>query len=155
MVGDNVEVPLDSLERDEQYDFLHQFSGNQSDTVFFDNVEDDNPFITNNAEINDCPYNNVRIDCQYYTETSFLDRFSTCNKFCLLNWNIWGLASKWDALNDFLSELRSKTFLFDIIAFQEIFQLVRPEVYKIPGYQNIIFRCRSDNARGGGVGIFV
>ena len=67
MVGDNIKVPLDSLKKGEQYDFLHQLAGNQSDIVFFDIVKDDNPFIMNNAEINNCPYNNVSIDCYYYS----------------------------------------------------------------------------------------
>ena len=139
VAGDNTEVPLDDLESGEQYNLLHHFAGNQNDNVFFDEFEDDNPFITNNAEISDCPYNNVTIDCHYYTEKSFLDRFATCNRFSLLNWNIWGLSAKWESVNEFISELNSKTFSFDIIAFQEIFQLHQPEIFKLPGYQNLIF----------------
>ena len=40
--------------------------------------DDDNTFV--NAEIQDNPYNNITIDCQYYTEESFLNRFSKNKK---------------------------------------------------------------------------
>ena len=39
VVGDNVEVPVDRLESEEQYDLLHHLTGNQNDNVFFDDFE--------------------------------------------------------------------------------------------------------------------
>ena len=156
MMGDNMEVPVGELETGEQYNFLHQFTGIYNNSVpNYDFDDDDNPFITDNAEISECPCDNITLDCHYYTEKSFLDRFANSNRFSLLNWNICGLAAKWESVNEFISEINSKTFTFDIIAFQEIFQLHEPEIFQLPGYQKLFFRCRGNNARGGGVGIFV
>ena len=52
---------------------------NDDNEFEFDDVGDDKTFA--NTDFQDCPYDNITIDCNYYSEEGFLDRFATNNKF--------------------------------------------------------------------------
>ena len=68
--------------------------------------------------------------------------------------NCRGLSSNWDALQSLLCELHGDKFNFDIIGLREIFRTTDDMPLRLPGYHELISRCRDDGPRGG-VGLFI
>jgi len=104
--------------------------------------------------LNDNPYINVNINCKF-SEPSTLkmsNAFASCPVF--LSLNVQSLNSKFDALNLLISNLKNQDINIEIIALQEIWEIQYPELLKIQGFQQIIFKKRRD-MRGGGVGFFI
>ncbi len=67
--------------------------------------------------------------------------------------NCRSLSANWDTFRDLLCDLHSNDFSFDVIGMSEIFRADRDPRVILPGYHNIITRCRNDDGRGG-VGLF-
>jgi hypothetical protein len=57
--------------------------------------------------------------------------------------------SKYDELKSFIVELSSKKIQIDAIAVQEVWEVRQPEILSIPGFQNFVYKTRT-NMRGGG-----
>ena len=72
----------------------------------------------------------------------------------MLSANIQSLSSKFSKLVEFISMLKSKNIILDLIALQEIWNVTDPNLFNIPGYQKIVIKTRL-NSRGGGVGFYV
>ena len=72
----------------------------------------------------------------------------------VLSVNIQSLSSKFSGFYEFISQVKQKNIVFDIIALQELWSLPDPDKFFIPGYQRIIFKSRN-KTRGGGVGFYV
>ena len=84
---------------------------------------------------------------------------SLSDKRCLTSYfhlNCRGLSSDWEKFHDLLCQIHSNDFSFDYIEISEVFLCVRDQRLHIPGYHDIITRCRdeTDDCRGG-VALFV
>ena len=83
-MDDNGGVPLGDLETQSRYDLVQTLTNNSSginnDGFEFVDEEDGLVDLNLNNEINDCPYDNVAVDCHYYNETTFLQRFKNNKK---------------------------------------------------------------------------
>ena len=71
----------------------------------------------------------------------------------MLSLNIQSITAKFDEFNDFLQSFEK--FKFDVICLQELWRMHNPDIFHIDGYHELIFKSRSLNTQGGGVGIYV
>ena len=71
----------------------------------------------------------------------------------MMSFNIQSISAKFNEFTDFLDSLGK--FKFDIICLQELWKMCDPNLFNIDGYHSLIFKSRSNNKQGGGVGIFV
>ena len=68
--------------------------------------------------------------------------------------NCRGLSSNWENVRDLLCDLHSDNFAFDMIGVSEVYRCENDSRLSLPGYHDMLTRCREDGARGG-VGLFV
>jgi hypothetical protein len=103
----------------------------------------------------DSPFSQLVNDCDYYEPKQFHDKFSEIRKLTsYFHLNCRSLSSNWDSFRDLLCELHGDSFSFDFIGISEVFNCDKDSRLALPGYHNIITRCRN-NRNGGGVGLFV
>ena len=129
MVSHMVQIldTLGTLNSNSEYDFLSALN------PYVDNLND--PF---NIDIN--PFSNLNINCKFYNEDSFFSEFESCTDILLLSDNI---QSKFSGFCEFISQVKKKNIVFNIIAIQEIWFLTDPDKFYIPGYQKFIFKSRN------------
>jgi len=73
----------------------------------------------------------------------------------MMSLNIQGLPAKFAEFEEFINELGRKIFIPDIICLQELWRINDPDFFDLQNYHKLIFKSRSSNTQGGGVGIFV
>ena len=100
-------------------------------------------------------YPDISLLCEYYCEERFCNLSSSSNKLLALNLNIQSLPAKFEKLLDFIDFFDRKNVKFDIICLQEIWQIKKSELFNIPGYHPLIYKCRRNEVQGGGVGIYI
>lgn len=100
------------------------------------------------------PYLGVNINCDYFSEEDFLNKFSPCKNASIMSLNIDGLANKHSQLADYLNFFLCKNFFFDIICLQEVNDIADPSLISLPNYSQLIFKKRTSR-RKGGVGCFI
>jgi len=132
---------LGSLNSNSEYDFSNELN------LYFGNAND-----LFDIDVN--PFENLKINCNYFDESTFISKLENCKEFILLSANIQSLSSKFSKPVEFISMLKSKNIILDLIALQEIWNVTDPNLFNIPGYQKIVIKTRL-NSRGGGVGFYV
>ena len=100
------------------------------------------------------PYNELSINCNYYEEPHFLNKFKDCKSLSLLSLNIQSISSKFNEFNTFISDLQRSNFKFDFIALQELWYVNDPGIFNLPNYHCLIHNSRNTR-QGGGVGFFI
>ncbi len=103
---------------------------------------------------------NDNIQCEYYepkdveSTVRIRDSIKCSNSFMHLNCR--SLSSNWEKFYDFLCDVHTNTFSFNYIGISEVFRCDQDQRISIPGYHNIITRCRdiNDDCRGG-VALFI
>ena len=128
----------DQIRADSKYDLLSLYHDNDSDSE-----EDDSPFRSGN------------IKCEYYEPDLYLNKVNhipSCNSYFHLNCR--GITANWGSWVELMCNLNTNTFSFDCIGISELYQCAHDTRVHLPGYHNIITRCRDDGFRGG-VGLFV
>ena len=106
-------------------------------------------------ESNDSPFQCGNIDCSYYDPAEFnklTASFRDSTSF--LHLNCRGLSANWASFRDLLCDLHSDQFSFDLIGISEVFRCDNDTRLALPGYHDLIARCRDDGSRGG-VGLFI
>ena len=92
------------------------------------------------------------LNCEYYTEATFVDGFGGMNNLMLFNANVQSLPSKFLDICNWFDSLKSKNVEPDVLAMQEVWRML-PTHYCIDGY-TLFSKCRMVG-QGGGVGIYV
>ena len=105
-------------------------------------------------EIGNSPPGEGNQDCIYYEPYQF-PKMIEGTKMALSSFhlNYRSLSSNWDAFYNLLCDLHNKEFSFYVIGVSEIFRTDRESRIVLPGYHNVITRCRNEDGRGG-VGLF-
>ncbi len=106
-----------------------------------------------NNDIHDSPYRDIDILSNYYSLEEFIESNQNETNISLLSLNIQSLASKFNEFSDFHNLLASNKCKFDIMALQETFSIVDPNIFGLNGY-NLQFRTRTIH-KGGGVAFYV
>ena len=73
----------------------------------------------------------------------------------LMSLNIQSLPTKFNEFSPFINELFFQKCAPDIIALQELWQLNDASIYKLNGYQKLVFKSRAAKIQGGGVGLYI
>ncbi len=143
----NLPFSLSNLITDPKFDFLHQFLSND-----YEQNQDSNLNVFNDVTAN--PYDDLLINCNYYDESQFIQKFSNNKKFSLLSLNIQSLPSKYNELCEFIYTLENAKCSPDVILLQETWKIVDKSIFPLRGYSELIHKGRSAG-QGGGVGLYL
>lgn len=99
--------------------------------------------------IQDSPYEDIELNCNYYSEDELKKQFADNSNLSMMSFNIQGLGSKFDQLNEMLTSLKQSKITFDIIALQECFSVPSPELFRIDNYHIPLIKNRKVFQRGG------
>ena len=133
MISDNFSI--DTILQNINYDFLTKFNNSNLNGFDFES-----------------PYYGLDLSCKYFSENDFIDKCSNWKNLKFLSWNIQSLRAKFEQLKDYVDFLKDKKVQIDIIALQETFTILDPEMYKLDDYELIYINRKS---RGGGVGFYL
>jgi hypothetical protein len=103
-----------------------------------------------NSDYIDSPYSNSNFSTTYIDTTTYIDKFSQNSNLKFLTLNIQSLPAKFNELNSLIISLLDKNCAPDIIALQEIWQVLDASHFPLPGYQPLLFTARSNGQGGGG-----
>ena len=78
--------------------------------------------------------------------------FQNCMSYVHLDCR--GRSANWESFSELLCDLHGELFSFDFVRASEIYKCDLDGRLKIPGFHNIITRCREKGSRGG-VGLFI
>jgi hypothetical protein len=98
----------------------------------------------------DSPYSDLNIQCNYMDVNNFTANFKNQDKFSFLSLNVQSLHAKFSALEDFIINLQSNNCAPDIILLQELWQIQDVNAVCLENYDDLIFKCRTNNVQGGG-----
>ncbi len=133
-------VSLDSIKTNEEFDLVTLYESYEDNDGTMDN---DSPFQYSNST------------CMYYEPSDFLNQANLIkDPLSFYHLNCRGLSSNWESFHSHLCDLHGDTFSFDFIGISEIYQCCNDSRLSLPGYHDLIVRCRDDGPRGG-VGLFM
>ena len=133
-------INMSDLRNNPEFDLLEKMRNN----AFMNDILDSD-------ELNDLPHDSIEFNCNYAEDETFLSDINPADNLSFFSLNIQSLPAKFTELKDLLVLL---DYDFDVICLQEIWRLNDADLYNIPGY-NFVFKCRTNNMQGGGIGIFV
>jgi hypothetical protein len=132
----NPSFDLGDLVNNPNFNFINHFA-NQPD-------QDDSPF-----DFSDSPYTTSTFDTQFIDSSTFISTYKTNNNLKLLSLNIQSLPAKYNELRSFIISLSTNNCAPEIIALQEIWQVIDASHFPLPGYQPLLFTTRSKGQGGG------
>jgi hypothetical protein len=106
--------------------------------------------IYRDANVNEDPYSNVKINSKFYDMSSIQPHSFGNLSPLYMSVNIQSLNSKHEELSSQICELLSKNICIDVIALQETWNIQYPDQLVIPGFQQPVFVNRY-GMRGGGL----
>jgi hypothetical protein len=109
------------------------------------------------------PLSNGRGICEYHEPSELMQYLSVTPSFnkykksrSYFHLNCRGLSSNWDKFYNLVCDIHTDNFAFDCIGISEVFRCDRDQRIGLPGYHNIITRCRGENDDcRGGVALFI
>jgi len=105
-------------------------------------------------ENEDSPYANVLINGKFHDFESFIAEPTIGSSPVYLSINVQSINSKHADLSDLILNLIEKGVNIEIIALQETWNIVNPQLLLIDGFHPVIFKHR-EGMRGGGVGFYI
>ena len=132
----NPSFDLGDLVNNPNFNFINHFA-NQPD-------QDDSPF-----DFSDSPYTTSTFDTQFIDSSTFISTYKTNNNLKLLSLNIQSLPAKYNELRSFIISLSTNNCAPEIIALQEIWQVIDASHFPLPGYQPLLFTTRSKGQQTG------
>ena len=116
-------IPLTTLLEDPNLDFIKQFS----------------KLFNDDSDINDSPYGNADLLCDYYDEDQFINKFKKNENNVIMSINVQSLHAKFAELSEFIYALAANNCNPCVIALQELWCIHDPDMFKLNGYQKLIF----------------
>jgi len=132
---------------------IHQELTSNQEMNFLSSINDNNNF-GEDFFVNS-PYSTTEFNCSYVTEDIFINNPSVLNKFNILSLNIQSLSSKFEQFKILINNLSISNREPSVICLQELWKLNPDCNFDLPGYQPLVFKSRSNNVQGGGVGFYV
>ena len=139
-----VEFSSDSLSSNSKFDFVKILS-----KIHLDD-ENKSDFVSSSS-----PYDLSDISCSYMSENDLLSNPKLFVQPSVLSLNIQSLSAKFVEFHETILSFSRNNCAPDIICLQEIWKVHDHTLFSIDGYHPLIFKSRSGNAQGGGVGIYV
>ena len=103
----------------------------------------------------DSPFRN-NPQCGYYEPQQLAKELIKAhgNRTSCFHINCRGLSNNWERFNELICDLQGDKFAFDYLGLSEVYRCDLDERLRLPGYHDLITRCRTDGNRGG-VGLFI
>ena len=136
---DNDDLFLNNLASNPNYDLLKTFCDYDIDGNFDFSSES--------------PYENANFSCDYIDPVAYSSKFKNIKDITLMSLNIQSLPSKFNDFKELISFFNKNNCAPDIICLQELWQFPSLAGFSLPGYSPLIYKLRSNNVQGGGVGI--
>ena len=126
-------ISLDQIRTKDSYNLIS----------LYENIDGENASI-------DSPFQYGTGSCEYYEPVQFRNQLGDklLNSTHYFHINCRGLSS------NLLCDLHSDNCSFDMIGVSEVYRCENDSRLSLPGYHDLLTRCREDGARGG-VGLFV
>jgi len=115
--------------------------------------EDGDP-LPSAGTFSDSPYSHSTFNTYYVDTLSLIDKIQNNPNLSILSLNIQSLPAKFLIFRDLILQLSSSNCSPDVICLQEVWNVMDPSLFPLPGYQNLVTKTRS-HGQGGGVGIYV
>ena len=128
------------------------FDRTEQGNLFNSDLHSLNPHDDN---IDDSPYSNLQVQCNYFDESQFVSKYFNCNKFSIMSFNIQSLPSKFNEFQEFIQNFQINKCEPDLICLQEIWQLANSSALSLDDYNPIVYKLRGNSTQGGGVGIYI
>ena len=109
----------------------------------------------NDIDSFDSPFQYSSDICDYYEPEQFhklTKQFHESQNYFHLNCH--GLSSNWTSFHELLCGMHGDAFSFDLIGISEAFRCDLDSRLSLPGFHELITRCRDDGSRGA-VGLFI
>ena len=100
------------------------------------------------------PYGGRGNNCSYFEPDQFCNHAEKFSGQSYFHLNCRGLSSNWESFRELLCDLHGDQFSFDIIGISEVFNCENDKRLSIPGYHDVLTRCRHNGHRGG-VALFI
>lgn len=103
----------------------------------------------------DSPFQYGNDTCDYYEPEQFhqlTKQFHETQNYFHLNCR--GLSANWNSFRELICDLHGNSFSFDLIGISEAFRCDQDARLSLPGFHDLLTRCRDDGSRGG-VGLFI
>jgi hypothetical protein len=110
--------------------------------------------VNNNNELDVSPYSDLNIQCNYMDVNSFISMHRSVSNFSFFSLNIQSIHAKFTEFEDLINNLNSMHCAPDVILLQEIWQVQCVNSVSLNNYSELVFKSRSNNVQGGGVGIY-
>ena len=121
----------------------------------FSHIIQSNDFLNSDGDlIDDSPYSNLNITCNYIDEITLCNKYSNNNNFTFMSLNIQSLHAKFNEFQELIVNLTVKKCPPDIILLQEIWQIQNAPSLQLDLYSSLELKSRTNNTQGGGVGIY-
>ena len=112
--------------------------------------ENKSDFVSSNS-----PYDLSEILCTYMSETELICHPKFFVQPSVLSINIQSLSAKFAEFRESILSFSRNNCAPDIICLQEIWRIHDSTIFNIDGYHHLVYKSRSNNVQGGGVGIYV
>jgi exonuclease III len=139
---------MGNLISDPNFDFINKINSQYDDDRYNNHLS----FL--DVDNSESPYNSNTFSCNYVDIDQLCTQMCLSENIVVMSLNIQSLPAKFSELCEFIDLCTSKDSLPDIILLQEVWQIMDPNAFSIPGYQTLIYKCR-EKGQGGGVGIYV
>ena len=134
-----------------------------SDNISFDQIRTDNSYnlialyddYETGIDSLDSPFQYGNSTCEYFEPDEFnvmTEKLHDSTTYFHLNCR--GLSKNWESFRNLLCDLHGDKFAFDLIGVSEVFRCDYDTRLSLPGFHDLITRCRDDGSRGG-VGLFI
>jgi len=137
-VEDPLAFDLGSLVSNSDLDFISAITQDEDDLL----------------DTSDTPYSQSTFSTVYTDPLSYTTLNFPNSNLSIFSLNIQSLPSKFNEFCDLINLLLKNDCCPEIICLQEIWQITDPTPFHLPGFQPIIYRCRTTSS-GGGVAIYI
>jgi len=111
--------------------------------------EDGDP-LPSAGTFSDSPYSHSTFNTYYVDTLSLIDKIQNNPNLSILSLNIQSLPAKFLIFRDLILQLSSSNCSPDVICLQEVWNVMDPSLFPLPGYQNLVTKTRSHGQGGGG-----
>jgi hypothetical protein len=119
---------------------------NDPDFDFLSKMSEDDP---------ESPYITNEFSCEYLSSIEYSNLYRSNPQATIMSINVQSITAKFNDLSEFIISLINNNAHPDVLCLQELWQLPPDVNLILPDYNQILYKTRSNNVQGGGVGIYV
>jgi len=110
---------------------------------------DDGDPLPSAGDFSDSPYSHSTFNTYYVDTPSLITQIKNNPNLSIMSLNIQSLPAKFLTFRDLILQLSSSNCPPDIICLQEVWNVMDPSLFPLPGYQSLVTKTRSTGQGGG------